>query len=202
MTIDGDADDVTFFTFDSCELEGDFATRLRSLEDRPPRVIVLPQTLVTSADQLAEYEEVQLREGYEGVVLRSPTGPYKHGRSTLREQYLLKLKRFTDAEARIINFEELLQNANTATSDERGYTKRSSHQENLIPMGVLGAFVVSMGAIEFNIGTGFTARERRDLWLHRDGLIGRWIKFKHFAQGGKDKPRHPVFLGFRDPRDM
>lgn len=202
MTIQGDAQDVTFFTFDNCEATGGFSDRIRTLADRGSKVVVLPQRLVSNLDELLRVEEEHLREGYEGLVLRAPSGPYKYGRSTLREQYLLKLKRFTDAEAIIVDFEELLQNANTAESDERGYTKRSGHQENLIPMGVLGAFVVSMGTIQFNIGTGFTPKERSEYWRGRDRLKGRLVKFKHFAKGSKDKPRHPVFLGFRDPIDM
>ena len=197
MTINGSAERIRFFTFDNCEDLGEFGRRLDSLYDISPLVVKLDQTLIDNVDDLFCFEQVSLSMGYEGVVLRSPSGLYKHGRSTLREQYLLKLKRFADAEATIIGFEELLHNANEASRDERGYTKRSSHLENKLPMGVLGAIVVSMGSVQFNIGSGFTARERADIWNNRDEYLGKLVKFKSLKIGVKDAPRHPVFLGFR-----
>ena len=197
MTINGSAEGIRFFTFDSCEDLGEFGRRLDSLYDISPLVVKLDQTLIDNTDDLFSFEQNALAAGYEGVVLRSPSGLYKHGRSTLNEQYLLKLKRFADAEATIIGFEELLHNANEACSDERGYAKRSSHQENKIPMGVLGALVVSMGSVLFHIGTGFTARDRATIWQHRDEYLGKQVKFKSLKIGVKDAPRHPVFLGFR-----
>ena len=56
--------------------------------------------------------------------------------------------------------------------------------------------------VEFSIGTGFTAADRTWMWNNRDQLLGKFVKFKHFPIGAKDKPRHPVFLGFRDPDDL
>lgn len=201
MTINGSAENIRFFTFDNCEVSGGFCQRIETLFDLPP-MIKLDQTLIDNADDLFRFEEKAISSGYEGVVLRNPEGIYKHGRSTLKEQYLLKLKRFTDAEATVIGFEELLHNANTASSDERGYTKRSAHQENLIPMGVMGALLVNMGSLQFKIGTGFTRQDRYFIWQHRNELIGKLVKFKYLKVGMKDLPRHPVFLGWREQIDL
>jgi DNA ligase-1 len=52
------------------------------------------------------------------------------------------------------------------------------------------------------VGTGFTADQRADFWSRREQLRGQLVKYKHFPHGVKDAPRHPVFLGFRDPEDM
>jgi len=193
--------DVRLFVFDNFEVSGPYYQRLESIQDVGP-VIKLDQHIIEHYDDLEAFEVECLRQGYEGVVCRHPEGRYKYGRSTKNEQLLIKLKRFVDAEATIIGFEELLHNANEASSDERGYSKRSTHQENLIPMGKLGAFVVSMGSMQFNIGTGFTDLERVNYWQLRDELIGRLVKFKHFPIGAKDVPRHPVFLGFRSVIDI
>jgi DNA ligase-1 len=54
--------------------------------------------------------------------------------------------------------------------------------------------------VEFEIGTGFTEADRRELWVAPP--IGNLVKYKYFAYGVKDKPRHPVFLGFRSPIDL
>lgn len=168
------------------------------------RVKLLPQTLIHNLEELNAYEQVQLEQGYEGIMVRSPKSPYKYGRSTAREGHLLKVKRFSDAEAVVIGFEELLHNANEATRDELGHTKRSSHAANKVPMGTLGALNVrdTVTGIEFSIGTGYTAAQRQQLWNNREAILSSVVKYKHFEVGVKDAPRFPVWLGFRDPIDM
>jgi DNA ligase-1 len=74
----------------------------------------------------------------------------------------------------------------------------------LVPTGVLGGFNVRdlKTGVEFSVGSGFTADMKAEYWQVRDNLIGTLIKYKFFPSGGKDKPRHPIFLGFRDRRDV
>lgn len=169
------------------------------------RVKLLKQTIINNMHELEIYEAACLKEGYEGVMVRSPESIYKFGRSTLREQYLLKVKRFTDSEAVIVDAEELLHNHNEAQTGELGQTKRSSRKENLVPGDTLGALVVeTVNGIRFNIGTGFSHAKRKELWeLHKQGLlVGKLVKYKHFEVGIKELPRFPVFIGFRDPIDV
>lgn len=171
-----------------------------------PRIKLLRQVIVNSESELRAFEATTLEQGFEGVMIRSPLGTYKFGRSTAREGYLLKVKRFADGEAVVIGVEELMHNANEATLDELGYTKRSTHQAGKVAMGTLGALRVRdlSTDIEFNIGTGYTAAQRAELWaMFQNGtLLGRIAKYKHFEVGVKEAPRFPVFQGFRDPRDM
>lgn len=159
------------------------------------------QHWVGDADVLTFYEEQAIALGYEGLILRDPVGRYKFGRSTLKEGILLKLKRFLDAEATVVNFEERMHNANKATIDARGYTKRSSHQDKEIPTNSLGAIIVNWQGQELSIGTGFTEADRQSIWENRDRYLGWEVKFKYFPVGMKDLPRHPVFLGWRYPTD-
>jgi DNA ligase-1 len=169
------------------------------------RIQVLAQTRMRNYRDLEEYEANALKNGYEGVMLRGIDAPYKYNRSTVKEGYLLKLKRFEDDEAIIMNVEEELHNTNEATLDERGYTKRSSHKENLVGMGILGSLKVRdiKTGIEFSIGTGFTVEQRNQLWKIAGSLPGKIVKYKHFANSGvKEAPRFPVFLGFRDEIDL
>ena len=113
-------------------------------------------------------------------------------------------KRFLDSEAEIVGFVELMRNKNEATINKMGYMERSSHMENKVPGGCLGAFQVKdiTYGYEFEIGTGFTEADRIAFWKQKRSLLGRVVKYKYFPIGMKDLPRHPVFLGFRDPRDM
>lgn len=167
-------------------------------------VRILYPTPINNEKDLLEYEQECLSDGYEGVMLRSPTGPYKCGRSTAKEGYLLKLKRFDDAEATVVAVEERMHNANEAKKDAFGRTERSTHKANQIPTGTLGAFLVKSDSFEnqFSIGTGLNEEQRVELWKIRDSLVGKVIKFKYQPFGVKDVPRFPVFLGFRDERDI
>jgi DNA ligase-1 len=177
----------------------------KAFQERHPRVKLLPQTLIEGPDHLAEYEKALVDSGFEGVMIRKPNGLYKYGRSTAREGHLLKIKRFKDSEAIVIGFEEKMHNANEATVDERGYTKRSSHQENLVPMNTLGALIVRdvLTGVEFGIGTGFDDVTRKMVWDLRSSYLGALVVYKHFDLAGvKTAPRFPVFKSFRDKRDI
>lgn len=159
--------------------------------------------LISSVAELEALEEKWLDEGNEGVMVRDPIGKYKHGRSTEKQGILLKLKRFLDSEAIIVGAFEQMHNDNVAFENELGRTARSSAQAGLVGAGVLGGFTVQdkVTGVEFNVGTGFDAAQRETYWSNKDQLIGKQIKYKYFPSGSKDKPRHPVFLGFRDARD-
>lgn len=201
--------DVTFFAFDHVEYPvSDFCVRYKRLSQNPlpANVIQVPQHGVNNEKQCKEMEEYFLSLGYEGAMLRLLSGPksqYKFGRSTAKEGTLLKIKNFVDDEAEIIGFEEEMANNNEATKDELGRTKRSSHAENKVGKGRLGALICRTKAgIEFNIGTGFTAAQREELWAQREELVGTLTKFKHFLIGAQAAPRFPVWLGLRSAIDM
>ena len=196
--------DVQFYVFDHVgrpnrpyvdrvlNLTGSLHTSWRFLSHLP----------VNDVAELEALESMYLNEGYEGLILRGPQAPYKFGRSTAKEGYLLKLKRFVDAEFKIVGFEERMHNGNEATTNELGRTKRSSHKENKTGRGDLGALVLEHPLGTFNCGTGFDDALRAEIWAHRGAYLGRLAKVKYFAIGMKDMPRHPVFLGFRDECDL
>ena len=151
-------------------------------------------------DELNTYESNFIQSGYEGAILRKGNCHYKHGRSTARELALIKMKRFHDAEAVIIGAEELMHNANEAEISETGYQVRSSHKENMIPSGKLGALVVTWNNKKFNLGTGFNDQTRIEFWDIKDKLIQdkQTVKFKYKNLGSKGNPLFPVFLGLRN----
>jgi DNA ligase 1 len=160
---------------------------------------------VKDAAELAAFEARCIADGYEGVMVRDPNGPYKCGRSSVNEGYLLKVKQFADEEASVIAAEEMMHNDNVAGKDAFGRTERSTHAENMRPAGCLGKLVCRRDdGTEFEIGTGFTQEERDRYWAKRGNLIGKRVKFKHQPSGAKTggKPRFPVFLGWRDDWDL
>lgn len=204
MTRDADADDVRFYVFDllSDEPYCDRLERVHELATDQHGVVVVPQRTASLYDHIEELEQLFLGLGYEGIMLRSPNGKYKDGRSTVREQYLLKLKRFVDSEAVVIGVTELMHNENEAKRNALGHLERSSKKENMVGAGRMGALQVRdlETNIEFEIGTGFDDEARLWWWEHRP--LGTIIKYKSFPSGNYAKPRFPVFLGIRDPIDM
>ena len=203
MRVEGEPD-VSFHVFDHVENHARLYTVRYDLleEDTEINVFVVPQHELMNTFELNAFEHEVLAEGYEGVMLRRPDTPYKFGRSTAREGYLLKVKRFHDAEFEIVGFEEEMFNANEATTSELGRTKRSSHKANKVPKGRLGALVLKYGDTTFNCGTGFNDAERERIWAERESYLGMFAKIKYFAHGIKDVPKLPSFLGIRDVRDM
>lgn len=168
----------------------------------PSWVVIVLQITIYNKTELDQVEETIVSEGYEGLIIRSPTAAYKHGRSSAKEGILLKRRRFKDSEAVIIGYTEEMENLNVATKDAFGRTERSSHKDNLVGKGALGAWIVKDRGMEFQVGTGYTRDERELFWKKRNSLVGKIIKYRYFEVGVKDLPRFPTFQGFRDKRDM
>lgn len=171
------------------------------------RVKFLIPVLLKNEKQLRAYLKKCLREGYEGICWRSPKGMYKFGRSTWKQGWLSKLKPFADDEGEIVDLVEEMHNGNEKTKDNLGLSKRSSKSSGFKGKGTLGAFIVKSKKWKklFRVGTGvgLTKDKRQVIWdLGIKKMKGRIIKYKYQTIGSKDRPRIPVFLGFRDKRDM
>lgn len=170
------------------------------------QLMKVPHSLIHNAEQLNHYEAGAIEEGYEGIMVRALDGRYKYGRSTPREGWLLKVKRFEDSEAVIDDAEELQHNKNEKTLVQSRKAKRNHQKAGMVAGGVMGALVVRdiHSGVQFNIGTGFDAAERVELWAKhlRGDLVGQVVKYRYFPTGSKDKPRFPSFVGFRDEGDM
>lgn len=181
------------------------------LKTPPPHkgVVIVKQELLRSPAEAYAMEERVVKLGFEGLMLRDPSAPYKMGRSTLDEQYLLKWKRFKDSEATIIRVEEGDRNENELERDERGYAKRSKKAEGMVPNGTFGRFICHdrkefPDLEEFRIGSGpgLTLELRAKLWKQRASLIGQKVKYRFQEVGVKDAPRFPRYVAIRDWRDM
>ena len=114
-------------------------------------------------DELARIEAL----GGEGVMLRQPDSPYVAGRSPT----LLKIKRFKDAEARVVGHEP----------------GRGRHK------GRLGALLVEIpSGVRFAVGTGLTDGHRE-----MPPAIGAVITYRYQELTDAGVPRFPVFAGVR-----
>jgi DNA ligase-1 len=169
-----------------------------------PQIKLVEQKLIYSEQDLLDFETETLEAGYEGLMIRSLGGAYKQGRSTLKDSIISKLKRFSQDEAIIIGFEELMHNTNEKTTNELGRSQRSQAQDGLVGMNTLGALIVRdlKTGIEFKIGTGYDAETRQRIWDNREAMLGKIVTYKHFKIGVVDAPRFPVYISERDPDDL
>lgn len=199
--------DFTLWAFDTPKVGYGFRDRMQLTQQiindlGHPRIRFLKQRLIGSLSELEEYIEESLELEYEGVIIKSPHGPYKEGKATLREGYQLKIKPFEDAEGRIKGWFEERQNTNEAVKDATGKSKRSSAKAGKIGKGRLGGFILEdcKTKVEVRVGGGFTEKQRIELWKIKEQCRGKLVKYKKQKMGEKDKPRHPNFVEFIDFR--
>lgn len=207
--------DFTYGAFDLLPAEGPavpFARRYSALEwvvgERTRHgadwLLRVRHFEIEDANELQHFLQDCLEHGFEGVMVRDMQGPYKFGRSTVREGYLLKVKNFDDEEAEVIGWEPLRKNENELETDELGHAKRSTAKDGLVELPLLGALHCRFDdGAEFSVGTGFTEADRIAYYEMAQGS-GPWprAKIKHQPDpGGRQPgqaPRFPVFLGFRN----
>ena len=192
--------------------------RERCLElDRPDVNLTAPALCENSTQLMNLFLQYEFLS-YEGICFRTLYSPYKQGRSTLKEQYLVKLARFIRTELTIIGFEEQMENTNPEKRNALGYMKRTSDDVYMVGKNTLGAFVCMTQddyvlyksssyatvpeTVSVGTGVGLTDKLRKTIWDNRDKYIGQTIVVKHKPIGQKDKLRHPIFVGFRKDIDI
>lgn len=202
--------DVKWYVFDQVMSHIGFSDRVADLEKRVAAldpadgVVWVPQMVVKSDEEVQKFHDECVALGYEGIVLRSPRGAYKFGRSTAREEGFMRFVDWHRSECRVLGVNEGLTNTNAAFTNEMGRTARSTNQENLIPTGSAGSMdVVDIhSGIHFSIALG-TKAQCDAIWANKLSEIGMIYTYK-FRQpvniGGK--PRFPILEGRRHPDDM
>lgn len=179
---------------------------------------LVPIVVVNNEAELLAQEEIWIEQGYEGVIIRDPSKPYKHGRSTVKEGGLLRIKRFIEEEALITGITEGETNLNEPQINERGLQYRTSHKENKVPNGMLGNMqgvllkdiedpvtkqVILRKGETVTISPGnMTEADKIYYFQNPSKIVNHTIKFKFFPKGIKDKPRFPNYVCHRDPVDM
>lgn len=142
------------------------------------KVHFIAYDIAHSPEQAEEFAKHYLKLGYEGIIIRDPDAPYKHGRSTLKQEWMLKYKPFYDAEGVIVAYEELV------------------HQDGYVG-NKLGALWLAFNGTRFKVGSGFDDAQRIEYWQQRDNLLGKQVTFKYQELTKTGKPRFPVFKGIR-----
>jgi DNA ligase 1 len=216
MTIKLNLPNLKYFIFDMID-ENDLGAidrydkleYLKSTGALPDWCIIVKKKEVFSFNDIQDITAEFSDLGYEGSMIQGTKTKYKNGRSTVKEEKLLKIKEASDAESIITGFIPLYTNNNELEKDELGYAKRSTAQDGLVALDMLGAFITETiqsgnikGGETLKIGSGFTRAERISLWENRKELIGKKVTYKYFQHGMLNLPRCPIYKGIRDEEDL
>lgn len=195
------------------------AERVRQIEGEAPHLFphlrIMPSRVLHSLEELEAYDEENLIAGYEGTVLCGADMPHKDGRAG-KKLFKWRIKRFVDFEFKVHTIIEGEENQNVAQVNELGNTFRSSHQENMVANGMVGAMLGTVLAdvkdgdtllfpkgAEVRVGAGcLTHDQRRHYFINQDEFMSLIHKAKFFPKGIKDKPRFPTWQTFRNAEDM
>ena len=169
---------LTFVVFDAPLIKGNFETRLQAARNALTRAqvdtsIAKVHEQVICRGKSHVYEEldrITALDG-EGVMLRNPAAQYKGGRVS----DLLKVKKFHDAEARVVGQEE-------------------GKGRNEGRLGALVCVMMNDNTKQFKVGTGFTDSERE--WENAP-RIGSNITYRYFELTKAGLPRFPTFQRVR-----
>ncbi|EJC6745801.1 DNA ligase [Vibrio vulnificus] len=165
---------IDFMVFDLPESAGDYQKRYYTLIDLVKNIdakhikFVEHKPIVSEAQLFEKLDAITGVSG-EGVMLRNITSRYQAGRGS----DLLKLKKYSDAEAMVI-----------------GYKPGSGRL-----MGMLGALLVRLDdGTEFYIGSGFTDEQRKN-----PPAIGATVTYRHNGFTNSGKPKFARYLRERLP---
>lgn len=200
---------LQFYAFDLVS-NGTFEERINRYMQVPmrPWLHYLEQVLIQTQEQLDKFYYKAIQLGYEGIVVRSPQGRYKHGRATANEGSLWKMKPFGKElfEAKIIGWYAMRETVSGFTSNAFGLSERSYAADDKVEVEMLGGWHVrdTKTGIEFQIGggRGMTHAKRIDWYKQGDDMIGDVIQYVCMQYGTVDKPRHPQYRTYRSRLDM
>ena len=207
-------DDLCYYMFDiktnlgwNSESEEHYVYRMKAYMGLPrfPHVSPVVQQYIKSAAEAQEMFDGVIEHGGEGIILRDPCVPYKHGRCTTNENGMWKFKEFETHDAVIVRFEEQmkLKEGVERTRDQTGHLEREHSQQCYQPAGTLGAVVVNWQGHDFKVkpGKGYDSFSKKRIWEEYvstpNGYIGQQCEFKYMPHGTKDKPRIGSLVRFR-----
>lgn len=137
----------------------------------------LVQTTKTTAEFADDYLDLFVKDGYEGIMLRTDT-PYIHGRSS----GLLKYKRWYDEEYEVVNIKQGLgKNAGTA----------------ILILGIKNAKGDIIDTFKATAPGNYI--DKAKVWQFRANYIGAIVTIKYQEKTKAGVPRFPIALHFRDP---
>lgn len=200
---------LKFYMFD-CVANNDFdipfharaVTCNNFQKEYPDLVSAVNQITVHSKEEVEEYFEIALKEGYEGLILKDPNGRYKCGRGTIKEGLIYKVKPFVTFDAEVIGVIQATEVDPNAEKkiNELGRSVTSKKIGDRLLIAKAAAFEVEYEGKVLKVVLAMTDEEKEAVWAKRSTYIGKIIEYKGMLIGSKDVPRHPTMLRFREDK--
>jgi len=218
--------DLKFHCFDSVAEQGWVRYSCRESADKRwdryaallsgvDNAVVIPQRLVQTAVEAEAMFKDMIAAGEEGIMLRRPNSPYKHGRATLDEGYLYKFKEWVTTDAKIVGFKRGTRMSkeyerSRRTRDVVGDMERTTAKSTRVETDEIGSFQVEIiDGQHYPMGTkcyvtlakGFYPKEPVPRWKDRDKWLYRHVEIRFQKHGSKDKPRMGAIKRWRKDLD-
>ncbi|QYJ91977.1 DNA ligase [Shewanella halotolerans] len=164
---------VQFMVFDYPAIDSSFGERyalaIKRYANLSPFLQIIPQWRIQDSQALNAALDEWVAQGAEGLMLHHQDAHYHAGRNG----DLVKLKRYQDAEAKVIAY----------LPGKGKY------------LGMMGALEVeTSGGIRFKLGTGFSDEQRR-----HPPAIGSTVTYKYYGLTHNGVPRFASFKRVREP---
>lgn len=175
--------ELNFNCYDIADENKTFKERLEILNKikencpKDSHLIIVEHYPITGKDMIMKYHNHFVSEGYEGLVVRNPNEKYKFG---ARDQRMMKVKLFSDMEAKITGISEGLRDEDMCFTMEtqEGYSFKAK------PIG--------------------TREDKAWYRKHINELIGKMGTIKYFGMTHTEHPvpNLPIFKAVRLEKDM
>ena len=206
--------EIQFYVFDAAPYDA-WAEQCRNLPYRDrigiyqdaverlhaPNIVAAHQILLTQSDSVETHYQRALEDGDEGLMIRHLDiwregsrwrgGWWKHGRATLNERIMFKMKNYHTIDGVITDViqRRILRDDWPRRYDTNGHLVRPLEKAAYLLTDMVGAFVVDCGqcVTEVGFGRGFDLEWRRRAWSdytqERGTLVGRHVEVIHHPYG-------------------
>ena len=174
---------LQFWVFDTCDTTLPFSERFENLVEAYSlmpncnSIVLVDTTLITKEETMKSMHDQYVGAGYEGLILRVPSGMYAYDH---RSPSLIKYKEFKDAEWKII---DVIQD-----KDGRGVficdCPESKQDDKTFKVVLKG-----------------THDERQSVWDNKGDWTGEWLTVKYQGLTPYNVPQFPVGLQTRKCND-
>jgi len=171
-----------------------------SIDDYGKLIIrTVPQIVCHNRQDLIDYAEMFIDKGYEGIMTRNPYSPYKQGRSTTKQQFLCKIKKYQETECILVGVTQYQENLSQSFLNALSYKEKHQYKENVKFHEKVGSLVLEHPTYgKIYVGTGLTDELRKRIWQYFDQFQGKTVKIKYWEVTNHGKLRFPAFVGFRN----
>lgn len=179
-----ESEEILFSIYDAPKIDGSTTERfedryeqyssLQEHADEPGLAFISSKKVTDDPEVIRQYEATAVQYGFEGCILRHPSGVYSFG---YRSRELLKVKTFQDAEFEIVGYKD-------------GVGKFAGK--------VIFVCKNDLNDSEFDVVPKGTMEERALMFQHGEKFIGKMYTVKFFGRTLNDLPTFPVGLRLRE----